>query len=145
MVYSPLASLKIAKKNPDKQVVFLGLGFETTAPSSAMTVLQAAKEQVYNFSLFCNHITIIPALKAMLDSPDLKLDGFVGPGHVSTVIGTSCYDFVPRDYGRYRRSKSGTSGHRGHAYRIRRHAYRRYAGGRTVATYLLTANSRSIF
>ena len=100
MVYSPLDALKIAKKNPEKQVVFLGLGFETTAPSSAMTVLQAAKEEVVNFSLFCNHITIIPALKAMLDSPDLKLDGFVGPGHVSTVIGTRCYDFVPRDYGK---------------------------------------------
>src|SRR6266850_3754251 len=98
MVYSPLDALKIAKKNPEKQVVFLGLGFETTAPSSAMTVLQAAKGQVDNFSVFCNHIMIIPALKAMLDSPDLKLDGFVGPGHVSTVIGTRCYDFVPDDY-----------------------------------------------
>ena len=100
MVYSPLDALKIARKNPDKHVVFLGLGFETTAPSSAMTVLQAAKENVGNFSLFCNHITIIPALKAMLDSTDLKLDGFVGPGHVSTVIGTRCYDFVARDYGK---------------------------------------------
>jgi len=65
-----------------------------------MTVLQADKEKVENFSVFCNHITIIPALKAMLGSPDLKLDGFVGPGHVSTVIGTRCYDFVPRDYGK---------------------------------------------
>jgi hydrogenase expression/formation protein HypD len=100
MVYSPLDALKIAKKNPHNQVVFLGLGFETTAPSSAMTILQAAKDKVDNFSIFCNHITIIPALKAMLDSPDLKLDGFVGPGHVSTVIGTRCYDFVPRDYGK---------------------------------------------
>jgi hydrogenase expression/formation protein HypD len=100
MVYSPLDALKIAHKNPDKQVVFLGLGFETTAPSTAMTVLQAAKEDVKNFSVFCNHITIIPALKAMLDSPDLQLSGFLGPGHVSTVIGTRCYEFVPRDYGK---------------------------------------------
>lgn len=100
MVYSPLDALKIAKNNPNKHVVFLGLGFETTAPSTAMTVLQGAKDQVDNFSVFCNHITIIPALKAMLDSPDLKLDGFVGPGHVSTVIGTRCYEFVPRDYGK---------------------------------------------
>jgi hydrogenase expression/formation protein HypD len=100
MVYSPLDALKIAKNNPAKQVVFLGLGFETTAPSTAMTILQAAKDGVANFSVFCNHITIIPALKAMLDSPDLKLDGFVGPGHVSTVIGTRCYEFVPRDYGK---------------------------------------------
>src|SRR5258708_673497 len=100
MVYSPLDALKIAHKNPDKHVVFLGLGFETTAPSTAMTVLQASKEDVKNFSVFCNHITIIPALKAMLDSPDLQLSGFLGPGHVSTVIGTCCYEFVPRDYGK---------------------------------------------
>ena len=100
MVYSPLDALKIAKKNPDRHVVFLALGFETTAPSTAMTVLQAAKDGVENFSVFCNHIMIVPALKAMLDSPDLKLDGFVGPGHVSTVIGTSCYDFVPNEYGK---------------------------------------------
>lgn len=100
MVYSPLDALKIAKKNPDRPVVFLALGFETTAPSTAMTILQAAKDGVENFSVFCNHIMIVPALKAMLDSPDLKLDGFVGPGHVSTVIGTSCYDFVATEYGK---------------------------------------------
>jgi hydrogenase expression/formation protein HypD len=100
MVYSPLDALKIAKKNPDRHVVFLALGFETTAPSTAMTILQAAKDGVENFSVFCNHIMIVPALKAMLDSPDLKLDGFVGPGHVSTVIGTSCYDFVAIEYGK---------------------------------------------
>ncbi|MBA3247112.1 MAG: hydrogenase formation protein HypD, partial [Pyrinomonadaceae bacterium] len=100
MVYSPLDALKMAKKNPERHVVFLALGFETTAPSTALTILQAAKDGVENFSAFCNHITIIPALKAMLDSPDLKLDGFVGPGHVSTVIGTRCYEFVPREYGK---------------------------------------------
>jgi hydrogenase expression/formation protein HypD len=100
MVYSPLDALKIAKKNPERHVVFLALGFETTAPSTAMTVLQAAKDGVENFSVFCNHIMIVPALKAMLDSPDLKLDGFLGPGHVSTVIGTRCYDFVCDEYGK---------------------------------------------
>ncbi|HEX3229781.1 MAG TPA: hydrogenase formation protein HypD [Pyrinomonadaceae bacterium] len=100
MVYSPLDALKIAKKNPERHVVFLALGFETTSPSTAMTILQAAKDEVKNFSVFCNHIMIVPALKAMLDSPDLQLDGFVGPGHVSTVIGTRCYEFVPRDYGK---------------------------------------------
>ncbi|HEY6332779.1 MAG TPA: hydrogenase formation protein HypD, partial [Blastocatellia bacterium] len=99
MVYSPLDALKIARKNPDRQVVFLALGFETTAPSTAMTLLQAARQHVDNFSVFCNHIMIVPALKAMLDSPDLKLHGFVGPGHVSTVIGTRCYEFVPTEYG----------------------------------------------
>jgi len=100
MVYSPLDALKIAKKNPERHVVFLALGFETTSPSTAMTILQAAKDDVKNFSVFCNHIMIVPALKAMLDSPDLQLDGFVGPGHVSTVIGTRCYEFVPREYGK---------------------------------------------
>jgi hydrogenase expression/formation protein HypD len=100
MVYSPLDALKIAKQNPNKHVVFLALGFETTSPSTAMTILQAAKDGVENFSVFCNHITIVPALKAMLDSPDLKLDGFLGPGHVSTVIGTRPYEFVPREYGK---------------------------------------------
>jgi hydrogenase expression/formation protein HypD len=98
MVYSPLDALKIAKKNPDREVVFLALGFETTAPSTALTLKQAAKNNVKNFSVFCNHITIVPALKALLDSPDLKLDGFVGPGHVSTVIGTRPFEFVPAEY-----------------------------------------------
>lgn len=98
MVYSPLDALKIARKSPDRQVVFFALGFETTSPSTAMTVLQAAKERMENFSIFCNHIMIVPALKAMLDSPDLQLDGFLGPGHVSTVIGTRPYEFVARDY-----------------------------------------------
>jgi hydrogenase expression/formation protein HypD len=97
MVYSPLDSLKIARQNPDLQVVFMAIGFETTAPSTAMTVLRAAKEGLQNFSIFCNHITIIPAIKAILDSPDLRLDGFIGPGHVSTVIGCRPYEFIARD------------------------------------------------
>src|SRR5262247_766055 len=100
MVYSPLDALKLAKRNPDREVVFLALGFETTAPSTALTVMAAAKERVGNFSVFCNHIMIVPALKALLDSPDLKLDGFVGPGHVSAVIGTRVYEFAPREYGK---------------------------------------------
>ncbi len=100
MVYSPLDSLKIARQNPDLQVVFMAIGFETTAPSTAMTVLRAAQEGLQNFSIFCNHITIIPAIKAILDSPDLRLDGFIGPGHVSTVIGCRPYEFIARDYGR---------------------------------------------
>src|SRR5919199_2043402 len=87
MVYSPLDSLKIARQNPDKRVVFMAIGLENTAPSSAMTGLRPAAEGVGNFSIFCNHVTIIPAIKAILDSPDLRLDGFIGPGHVSTVIG----------------------------------------------------------
>jgi len=100
MPLSPLDALKIARQNPDRHVVFFAIGFETTAPSTAMTILQARREDINNFSLFCNHILIIPVLKALLDSPDMKLDGFVGPGHVSTVIGTRPYEFVPREYGK---------------------------------------------
>ena len=100
MVYSPLDALKIAKQNPDKHVVFMAIGFETTAPSTAVTVLRAAAENIGNFSVFCNHVTIIPAMKAIMESPDLRLDGFLGPGHVSTVIGCRPYEFVPRDYGK---------------------------------------------
>ena len=100
MVYSPLDALKIAKTNRDREIIFLALGFETTAPSTAMTVLQADKEGIQNFSIFCNHIMIVPALRALLESPELKLDGFIGPGHVSTVIGTRPYEFVARDYGK---------------------------------------------
>ena len=98
MVYSPLDALKIARNNPDKRVVFMAIGFETTAPSTAATVLRAAAEGLDNFSIFCNHVTIIPAIKAILDSPDLRLDGFIGPGHVSTVIGCRPYEFIARDY-----------------------------------------------
>ena len=98
MVYSPLDSLKIARENPDKKVVFMAIGFETTAPSTAMTVLRAAGDGLENFSIFCNHVTIIPAIKAILDSPDMRLDGFLGPGHVSTVIGCKPYEFIARDH-----------------------------------------------
>ncbi|MBO6549765.1 MAG: hydrogenase formation protein HypD [Rhizobiales bacterium] len=100
MVYSPLDALELAKNNPDKEVSFFGLGFETTMPSTALTVLQAEADSVENFSLFCNHITIIPTIKAILDSPDLKLDGFLGPGHVSMVIGNSPYNFIANHYKR---------------------------------------------
>src|SRR2546425_12644356 len=72
----------------------MAIGFETTAPSTAMTVLRAKAEGMTNFSIFCNHVTIIPAIKAILDSPDLRLDGFLGPGHVSTVIGCRPYEFI---------------------------------------------------
>ncbi len=100
MVYSPLDALGLARKHPDREVVFFALGFETTMPSTALTVLQAESENIKNFSLFCNHITIIPTIKAVLDSPDLQLDGFLGPGHVSMVIGNTCYEFIASHYRR---------------------------------------------
>lgn len=99
MVYSPLDALRIARQNPDRQVVFYAIGFETTTPSTALTVLRAAAEGIENFSVFCNHVMIMPALKAILDSPDLRLDAFIGPGHVSTVIGCRPYEWIPRDFG----------------------------------------------
>ncbi len=99
MVYSPLDALRIARQNPDRQVVFYAIGFETTAPSTALTIMRAAQEGIENFSVFCNHVTIIPAIKAILDSPDLRLDAFIGPGHVSTVIGCRPYEWIPRDFG----------------------------------------------
>ncbi len=100
VVYSPLDALALARREPGRRVVFLALGFETTAPSTALTLVQARRERVSNFSVFCNHVTILPALKALLDSPDLRLDGFIGPGHVSTVIGWRPYEFVPQRYGK---------------------------------------------
>jgi hydrogenase expression/formation protein HypD len=100
MVYSPLDALALARQHPDKRVVFMAIGFETTAPSTAMTVLRARAEGIENFSVFCNHVTIIPAIKAILDSPDLRLDGFLGPGHVSTVIGCRPYEFIAAQHGK---------------------------------------------
>jgi hydrogenase expression/formation protein HypD len=100
MVYSPLDALKLARENPDREVVFFAIGFETTTPSTALTLQRARSEGLRNFFVFCNHVTIIPAIRAILDSPDLRLDGFIGPGHVSTVIGTRPYRFIARDYGK---------------------------------------------
>src|SRR5215467_5519959 len=97
-VYSPLDALKIARQHPDRQVVFFAIGFETTAPSTAITLLRAQAEGINNFSLFCNHILVIPAIRAILDSPDLHLDGFIGPGHVSMVIGMQPYSFIAQKY-----------------------------------------------
>ena len=100
MVYSPLDALKLAELNPDRQVVFFAVGFETTAPSTALTVLHARQRGVTNFSVFCNHVTIVPPLRAILESPGFRLDGFLGPGHVSTVVGNRPYRFVPERYGK---------------------------------------------
>jgi hydrogenase expression/formation protein HypD len=100
MVYSPLDALELARRNPDREVVFFGLGFETTTPSTALSIQQAESEELANFSVFCNHITVPPPIKALLDDPHMILDGFVGPGHVSMVIGVEPYRFIARDYGK---------------------------------------------
>ena len=100
MVYAPLDALALARRYPDREVVFFGLGFETTTPATALSIQQAAADGQDNFSVFCNHITLPPPIKALLDDPGVQLDGFVGPGHVSMVIGIHAYDFVAQDYGK---------------------------------------------
>jgi len=99
IVYSPSDALKVARANPHKHVVFFAIGFETTAPSTALTIKRARAEGIQNFSVFCNHVTIIPALRAIVDSPDMRLNAFIGPGHVSTVIGCRPYEWIARDHG----------------------------------------------
>src|SRR6202042_2133159 len=82
IVYSPLDCLKIARSNPGKQVVFFAIGFETTAPANAMLAWRAREEQVTNISLLVSHVLVPPALEAILQSPDNRVQGFLGPGHV---------------------------------------------------------------
>jgi hydrogenase expression/formation protein HypD len=94
IVYSPTDAIKLAQANPDRHVMFFSIGFETTAPSTALTLKRAKSLGLSNFSIFCNHVTIIPAIRAILDSPDMRLDGFIGPGHVSTVIGCRPYEWI---------------------------------------------------
>jgi hydrogenase expression/formation protein HypD len=100
IVYSPSDALKLARNNPDKHVMFFAIGFETTAPSTALTLMRAKAEGLPNFSVFCNHVTIIPAIRAILDSPDMRIDAFIGPGHVSTVIGCRPYGWIASDEGK---------------------------------------------
>jgi hydrogenase expression/formation protein HypD len=100
MVYSPLDALRIARENPDREVVFFAIGFETTAPSTALTLRRARAEGITNFSCMCNHVLIVPPVRALLESPDLRLDGFIGPGHVCTVVGARPFHFIGADYGK---------------------------------------------
>ena len=100
VVYSPLDALALAQREPEREVVFFGVGFETTAPATALTLQRARELDVPNFSVFCNHVLIGPALRAILDAPDTEIAGFIGPGHVSTVIGTEPYRFVCEEYAR---------------------------------------------
>jgi hydrogenase expression/formation protein HypD len=97
IVYSPSDALKLAHTNPDKHVMFFAIGFETTAPSTALTLVRAKAQGVPNFSVFSNHVTIIPAIRAILDSPDMRIDAFIGPGHVSTVIGCRPYEWIAKN------------------------------------------------
>ncbi|HLK22433.1 MAG TPA: hydrogenase formation protein HypD [Bryobacteraceae bacterium] len=100
IVYSPTDALKLAQKNPDRHVMFFAIGFETTAPSTALILMRAKELGLSNFSVFCNHVTIIPAIRAILDSPDMRIHAFVGPGHVSTVIGCRPYEWIAKNEGK---------------------------------------------
>jgi hydrogenase expression/formation protein HypD len=98
MVYSTLDALEIARQNPTRPVVFLGVGFETTAPTIAAAILQAASEGLENFSVLSLHKLTPPATRAILDSGEIALHGIIGPGHVTTVIGAGAWEFLPTEY-----------------------------------------------
>ena len=98
MVYSSLDALHIARANPSRPVVFLGVGFETTAPGVAATILQAEAEGLGNFSVLSLHKLTPPATRAILDAGEVALDGIIGPGHVTTIIGADAWSFLPSEY-----------------------------------------------
>jgi hydrogenase expression/formation protein HypD len=99
MVYSTLDALKAARENPARPVVFLGIGFETTAPTIAAAILQAHKDGLENFSVLSLHKLTPPATQAILSSGEIALDGILGPGHVTTIIGADAWRFLPARYG----------------------------------------------
>lgn len=100
MVYSALDALEIARQNLDRKVIWFAIGFETTVPGNAMAVLRARRLGLRNFYLLTSQVLLPPALRAILDAPDVRVDAFIGPGHVSTIIGTEPYRFVAEEYGR---------------------------------------------
>ncbi len=99
IVYSPTESLEIAKINPEKKIIFFGVGFETTIPSIALTVKKAADEGISNFAVLSALWLIPPPLKAIVDAKDTAIDGFLYPGHVSAIIGVKPYEFIAEEYG----------------------------------------------
>jgi len=104
MVYSTIEALKIARENPQKEVVFFAIGFETTTPPTAVAILTAEAEKLNNFSVFCNHVLTPAAIQNILDSPEVReigsvsIDGFFGPSHVSSIIGSLPYEFFAEEY-----------------------------------------------
>ncbi|MEY9878974.1 hydrogenase formation protein HypD [Bradyrhizobium sp. USDA 329] len=106
MVYSTIDVIRIAEDNPGREVVFFAIGFETTTPPTAVMIRLAEKKQLENFSVFCNHVLTPPAMQNILESPDIRnigrveIDGFVGPAHVSTIIGTAPYEFFAEEFGK---------------------------------------------
>jgi hydrogenase expression/formation protein HypD len=98
IVYSPLDCLKIARANPDKQVVFFAIGFETTAPANAMAVWQARQQGIENFSVLVSHVLVPPAVSGILNSPDNRVQAFLGPGHVCAVVGWAEYEPIVEQF-----------------------------------------------
>jgi hydrogenase expression/formation protein HypD len=99
IVYAPLDAVRIARENPDRQVVFFAVGFETTAPANALAVVQAAEQGLTNFFLLVSHVLVPPAMEAILASPGNRVQGFLAAGHVCTVMGTAEYPPIARKYG----------------------------------------------
>jgi hydrogenase expression/formation protein HypD len=99
IVYSPRDALKIARENADRPVVFLGVGFETTVPTVAATMIEAQQAGLGNFRVLSGHKTMPRALRALVEAPDVAIDGFILPGHVTSIIGTAPYEFLPREFG----------------------------------------------
>jgi hydrogenase expression/formation protein HypD len=100
IIYSSLEALKIAKENPEKKVVFLAIGFETTSPTIAVAILRTKEEKLHNLFFLNSQKRVPPALTALLQSKQLKIDGFILPGHVSAIIGTNPYQFIAKEFGR---------------------------------------------
>lgn len=98
IIYSPSEALRIARENPARRVVFLAIGFETTSPLIAASLLDVQKEKIGNFYIFSSHKLIPPAMEALLESKEVKIDGFICPGHVSVTIGSNAYKFIAQKY-----------------------------------------------
>jgi hydrogenase expression/formation protein HypD len=99
IIYSSLDALKIAKEHPEKRIVFFAIGFETTSPTVAIAILRTREENVQNLFFLNSQKRIPPAIRALLQSKQLRIDGFILPGHVSTIIGTKPYQFIPKEFG----------------------------------------------
>ncbi len=99
VVYSPMQAVELAVEQPDRHVTFIAVGFETTAPGVACAVLEADRRRLDNFSILCSHKLIPPAMAALLESGEVAIDGFLCPGHVSTIIGTDAYKPLVERFG----------------------------------------------
>lgn len=98
IVYSPLEAVKLAKENPDKEVVFFAVGFETTAPANALSLVHAEREGISNYSILASHVLVPPAMEAILSDPESRIDAFLAAGHVCTIMGMNEYDPIVAKY-----------------------------------------------